>query len=257
MSSNRLSKKRQSRAKSNRRVAHGFKHSYSESDYRDHLVAECLPHFRTIRPRLLTWFRQHRRDFPWRRTFNWFHLLMAEMMLRRTRADQVLPVYLEFTRRYKTARSAGQADSGELDELFYTLGLHWRSKQLRSTIQYIQDNYNKRQPRTNLDFQRIPGVGDYSSAMIRSRLYGDRAAAIDSNVARFFARVSGLEPHPENRRNPYIIQLADAFVRGKYVRDLNIAIVDFAALVCLPRRPLCQSCPLRSYCATGKKNTSK
>lgn len=75
----------------------------------------------------MQFFEEHHRSYPWRQTKNWFHLLMAEMMLRRTRADQVLPVYKEFTDRYRTAADA-LTDGATVREMLRPLGLGWRNE---------------------------------------------------------------------------------------------------------------------------------
>lgn len=92
-----------------------------------------------LRRALLQFFEEHHRSFPWRRTKNWFHLLMAEMMLRRTRADQVLPVYKEFTDRYRTAADA-LADGATVREMLRPLGLGWRNEAIFDTLAYLRDN---------------------------------------------------------------------------------------------------------------------
>ncbi|MCB1304674.1 MAG: hypothetical protein KDK37_10360, partial [Leptospiraceae bacterium] len=149
-----------------------------------------------IRTGLLRWFRKSARKYPWRQTHNWFHLVMAELMLRRTRSDQVQSVYETFTKRYKNpARAHGDPD-GVLDTIA-SLGLHWRNQQILDSIAFMSHTYGASTPKEQSDLTEIPGVGDYCNAMIRSRLYGDRLAAIDSNVARIYCRITGVPFHPE------------------------------------------------------------
>lgn len=207
----------------------------------------------SLRRKLLAWYRKNRRDYPWRNTSNWFHLLMAEMMLRRTRADQVVPVYENFVSSYRNPREAIGLRKKELEKMFRPLGLRWRAGQLHETIHFLHDHYNLRKPAPDDDLQRIPGVGPYTDAMLRNRLFGEARAAMDSNLVRIFLRWQGLPYRPEARRDRGLHQIGDRFVGGRHSRELNLALIDFVALVCRPRQPLCTECPLRNLCETGKK----
>ena len=211
--------------------------------------------FPTVRRKLLRWFKKNQRDYPWRRTGNWFHLLMAEMMLRRTRADQVAPVYEDFCGRFSTPVDAHRCPPRKLEQILEPLGLKWRSRQMRETFAYLKDTFARRAPGPGDDLEAIPGVGPYSSAMLRNRLFGEAVATVDSNVARFICRLSGREFHAESRRNKEVIALANRFVKSKHSQDLNLAVLDLSALVCKPGRPLCGECPVAKECDYGRQHT--
>ncbi len=147
-------------------------------------VRRLRKHFVEIRRLLLAWFDRNQRDYPWRKTGNWFHLLMAEMMLRRTRADQVLSVYRKFLKIGSSPARASRIKKKNLLKMMHPLGLRWRAEQLIKTIDYLKDSFNLRAPESTDDLQKIPGVGSYSDAMLRNRLFGERIAAVDSNVVR-------------------------------------------------------------------------
>lgn len=201
-----------------------------------------------IRRRLLNWFEHNGRDYPWRRTGNWFHLLLAEMMLRRTRADQVLPVYEAFCREFRDAASTRRLSEQGLMRRLHPLGLHWRSKDLVRTFDYLRHHYGQHAPAPSDDLKAIPGVGPYSEAMLRNRLFGERRAAVDANVVRILLRWQGQPVVAEARRRPELWVLADAFVAHKRSADLNLALLDFGAAVCRPARPRCSECSLAQYC---------
>lgn len=207
-----------------------------------------------LRRKLLFWFKTNARDYPWRKTTNWFHLLIAEMMLRRTRADQVVPVYRHFVSNYTTLKKAARLDKKQARKIFRPLGLRWRADHIHETIAYVKDNYSRRAPEAE-ELRKIPGVGDYSEAMLRNRLFGERLPTIDSNFVRFFSRLAGKTFRPENRRNRELRELLLKFVDSGHSTDLNLAVLDFTAIVCRPVKPNCPSCPLSSLCATGKKHT--
>lgn len=204
-----------------------------------------------LRRRLLLWFETNQRRYPWRRSGNWFHALMAEMMLRRTRADQALGVYRDFTKRYRTPRAALAAPPEELAAVLYPLGLEWRIRQLRETIGYVCDHYGARGPQPDDELTNIPGVGPYSRAILRNRWFGAREAAVDVNVARIFARLTGTRLHAESRRDRQLVAFVQEFVNHARANDLNLALLDLAALVCRPAQPLCPQCPLKKSCAAA------
>lgn len=209
-----------------------------------------------LRRALLRWFAEHQREYPWRSTDNWFHLLMAEMMLRRTRADQVVPVYREFCRRYSDPAAAARSRPETFARILQPLGLAWRGRQLRETVHFLRDRFENRSPAPDDALLEIPGVGPYSDAMLRNRLFGERIAAVDSNVARFVCRLLDWPHHAESRRDRAVIELANRFVNSPRSPELNLAILDLSALVCKPRRPECESCPLKTLCETGRQSAA-
>ncbi len=204
--------------------------------------------FPALRRALLSWFDRNRRDYPWRTTDNWFHLLMAEMMLRRTRADQVVPVYVRFTERYPNPAATAGIETGVLEALFEPLGLRWRGRQMAGTLHYLRHSFAQHEPHPQTDLRAIPGVGDYSEAMLRNRLFGEPRAAVDANVVRIFLRWQGLSPFAEARRDREMWELGNRFVRHERSQDLNLALLDFGSLVCRPVRPRCGECPLARLC---------
>lgn len=206
-----------------------------------------------LRRSLLRWFGSNGRSFPWRQNVSWFHLLVAETMLRRTRADQVLPVYRQFVRLYPSPDRAGKLDAGKIAEIFRPLGLNWRARQFARTLAFLQDNSVVR-GLTRADegqvarWQAVPGVGSYSEAMILSMLWNWRRPAIDSNVVRIFYRMAGRAFRPDYRRRQELIRTALAFVNSPQAGQINLALVDLGALVCRPGQPDCPACPLGAHC---------
>ena len=173
-------------------------------------------------------------------------------MLRRTRADQVVPVYKKFTSKYITPDDASKLKKSELENILYPLGLHWRAEQLHDTIHYLKDNFSKRDPSEKDNLKNIPGVGDYAEAMLRNRLFNERTATVDSNVVRVFSRWLDVPLKMDARRDKGLIRLANRFVNSKNSKELNLALLDFSALICRPGKPDCVECILAKECETGR-----
>ena len=138
---------------------------------------------------LLRWYRLHgRHDLPWRGVRNPWHVLLAELMLQRTRADLVAPVYLESVSRWPTAASFAEADPEEVQHVLRPLGLTHRVRRLQRAAEHFSGGV----PRS---YQRLvagPGVGPYAATATLCFAYGRRIAVVDPSVIRFLERFLGL-----------------------------------------------------------------
>ncbi len=197
---------------------------------------------------LLRWFGSNARDFPWRRTKSPWRLLLAEMMLRRTRADQVVPVYKEFVSRYNTPKKLVEASAGEVGKALNPLGLQWRVRNFLEMGRVLQEDFRGRVPRSRTELKKLPGVGDYVAGAVLSVGFGAREWIVDSNIVRVFRRYYGIRTSREGRRDRNVIELAKQYCNCRNPRDANLAILDFAAAVCRPYRPECVHCQLRRRC---------
>lgn len=117
---------------------------------------------------LLNWFENKKRDYPWRKTDDPFRLLIAEIMLRRTNADQVKNVYIDFFKKYPDSYSISKADKKDIEEILYPLGLRWRVPSIISVARQIQEKYNGKVPQTRDELIKLPGVGDYVAGAVLS-----------------------------------------------------------------------------------------
>lgn len=201
-----------------------------------------------FRKRIMRWFSQYGRDYPWRRTDDPFRLLIAEMMLRRTRADQVKEVYSRLFERYPDAQTIADASKEELEQILYPLGLKWRTPAFQLVARETKEKYGGRVPTTREELRTLPGIGEYVAGAVLSIAYGKKEWIVDSNIVRLFRRYFGLETSREGRRDKHIIKIAKIYASGRNPRKANLAILDFTALVCTPRNPKHDECPLRKDC---------
>jgi len=197
---------------------------------------------------LLQWGDAHFRDYPWRHTRDPYRIMIAEFMLHRTRADQVVPVYVEFLKEYPDVFSLAQADICEVKKVTEHLGLHWRSGHFIMAARYVVERWGGRFPETEDELRGIPGVGEYVAGAILIVCYGRPHPTIDSNIARFINRMYGLHLTGEIRRKKEIRALAgDLFSIQEPARFL-FAILDFTAAICKSQNPLHEECPLKEKC---------
>lgn len=216
-------------------------------------ISDSLPsvkEMRKFRQEIVNWFDRNGRDYPWRRRTDPFRLLIAEMMLRRTKADQVEEVYNSLFGQYPDVKSMNIAPEEELERILYPLGLKWRAPSFWLVAREIADRFNCKVPETREELLNLPGVGDYVAGAVLSIGYGKAEWIVDSNIVRLFKRYFGVNTTREGRRDKHIIEMAKMYVSEGDPRKANLAILDFTALMCIPRKPKCEECTLITRCKT-------
>ena len=196
---------------------------------------------RYFRSKILAWGVCHFRDFPWRFCNNRWHCLVAEVMLQRTRAEQVLPVFREFAEKYAHP-ALYLADP--LANVFLRLGLSQRDERFRALASAVALHGL---PDTEARLLQLPCVGDYIASAFLSLHLGIRAPLIDSNIVRAYGRFFGFETDPETRRKRWLRQLAEEVTPRRKHREYNYALIDFSRDIC-KHRPDCGNCPVRRQC---------
>jgi len=222
------------------------------------LPLERLPlaeDIRLFRSKIISWFNENKRTYPWRETHDPFKVLIAEMMLRRTKADQVKAVYDRLFTKYPDVETMAKAENEELEQILYPLGLKWRTPAFGLVAREVQAKYQCKIPEAREELTTLPGVGEYVAGAVLSVAYGQKEWIVDSNIVRLFKRYFGIKTSKEGRRDKHVIELAKAYVSGKDPRKANLALLDFAALICLPRNPKCTLCPLSGTCHHKSKSS--
>jgi len=203
-----------------------------------------------FRNKVINWGKVNYVDYPWRLTDNIWHSIVAEIMLQRTKADQVIPVYKDFCEKYSSPQEFQNSLDFNENNIFSSLGLNWRNEILRSTTNYLVINGI---PDNRIDFIKVPGIGDYVSSAVLSFHLGQRALLIDSNIVRLYCRYWGFEYNNESRRKRWLRELSDQLTPYKNVKQYNYSVLDFGMAICLPK-PRCNSCPLKKKCSYFKNS---
>jgi A/G-specific adenine glycosylase len=202
-----------------------------------------------FRRTLLTWYRKNGRDLPWRRTDDPYHILVSEIMLQQTQVERVLPKYHEWLGKYPSLSALAQAPEHEVTATWYPLGYNVRPRRLHSIAREAVEKFGGALPSDEATLRSFKGIGDYTVGAIRSFAFRERAAILDTNVARVLLRVfvgrGSPKAHAMKRR---LWQLSEALVPYRHVFDFNQALMDFGAMVCVARKPKCLVCPLRRMC---------
>lgn len=204
----------------------------------------------SLRHQIVSWYSRHGRSYPWRDDPQKYNLVIAELMLRRTRADQVLPVYRDFLDKYPDPQRLARARQTAVSRITRPLGLNWRNETFILMARTAVQEFDGDIPETREDIKRLPGIGDYVAGAVLSIALNKPEWIVDSNIARFFVRYFGLATRSEARRDPVVIEISRRYSRCRNPRKANLALIDYSSLVCSPVSPVCINCRLGG-CRTG------
>lgn len=205
-----------------------------------------------FRAHLTEWFPANRRRFPWRDADDAFHLLLAELMLRRTQAVQVVPVYATFIARFPDPHALATASEAEVAVALRPLGLSWRVPAFRQLAAILVDQHNGRVPHDRVDLLALPGAGEYVASAVRSVAFSIHDPIYDTNTVRVAGRYFGFPTQAESRRRRHVQRAIDRLFSPECPRESTFALLDFAALVCRAARPRCEACPMSAACAFAR-----
>jgi A/G-specific adenine glycosylase len=205
-----------------------------------------------IRRRLLAWYRKHKRDLPWRRTADPYRIWISEIMLQQTRVAAVLPYYGRFLARFPDVHALAEAGEQDLLAAWAGLGYYSRARNLQKAAKNIVERGEF--PRDHSSLRELPGVGDYTASAVSSIAFGLPHAVVDGNVARVLSR---LAPELGDIKSEVVRKrlraLAEVLLDRRRPGEFNQALMELGATVCVPKRPLCQRCPVRLYCEARKQ----
>ncbi len=202
-----------------------------------------------FRRRLLAWYRANGRDLPWRTTDDPYHILVSEVMLQQTQVDRVLPKYHEWLGKYPSFEVLAEAPIDDVTATWRPLGYNIRPRRLHAIAQESVARFGGRLPSDEATLLSFKGIGLYTAGAIRSFAFRQRAAILDTNVARVLFRVFVAAGDPKaHAMRKRLWTLSEALVPHRHVFDFNQALMDFGATQCTARKPLCGTCPMRRLC---------
>ena len=206
--------------------------------------------------RLIQWFEDHKRQLPWRETRDPYLIWLSEIILQQTRVAQGLSYYRDFTKAFPTVHRLARASEEKVLRLWEGLGYYSRARNLLRCAREIVDNMNGVFPGTFEHLRDLPGIGPYTAAAIASIAFDERVAVLDGNVFRVMARIFGIDTDiatPAAKK--VFFDHTMRFVPSSRPGDFNQALMEFGALHCTPRNPLCSACPFSNDCVAYKTGT--
>lgn len=208
-----------------------------------------LPNKIKFQRALLAWFAIYRRDLPWRRTSDPYHILVSEMMLQQTQVERVTPKYAEWLDKYPTLDTLAEAEIEDVKETWKGLGYNIRPVRLHNIARETVAQYGGELPGNAEALQQFKGIGRYTAGAVASFAYRHDEPILDTNVRRVLYRVfvgEGALRSGEMERRLWEIS-ARVLPRGQ-AWEFNSALMDFGATCCMARRPLCEACPMVAFC---------
>lgn len=198
---------------------------------------------------LFSWYETYKRDFPWRKTDNAFHIFIAELLLQKTHARKVEEVYNQIVNKYPTPYSLAKADIVTLADILKPLGLYYRTERLSKNAKIICHEFNGLVPNCLEELKKMPGIGQYIADAILCYAYNFPTVPIDTNVIRLFTRFFSLQSLNSRPRCDvkFVAKIKSYFSFGQ-TKTPNLAVLDFASMVCTARKPNCESCILAEKC---------
>ena len=198
---------------------------------------------------MLSWYHEMHRDLPWRRTRDPYAILVSEIMLQQTRVETVLGRYESFLARFPTVADLAAAPLDDVLAEWSGLGYYRRPRALHALAQTVVEHHGGNIPATLEELLALPGLGPYAAAAVGSLAFGIPALSVDGNVGRILCRLAGIEDDP--RRAPVRRRLEGLVADAMQVHppgELNQAIMEIGARVCVSRLPRCDECPAAQYC---------
>lgn len=203
-----------------------------------------------IVPPLLAWYEKNARVLPWRENTDPYRVWVSEIMLQQTRVETVIPYYNRFMRRFPDVASLAEAEEEQIMKLWEGLGYYSRARNLQKAARKIMAEYGGRFPRNVEDIRTLPGIGTYTAGAIASICFGEPVPAVDGNVLRVAARLTGYEgdiSRPEAKAG-VAGMLADIYPKARS-GDFTQSLMELGAMVCLPNgAPKCVVCPVAFLC---------
>jgi len=207
---------------------------------------------------LLIWYAEHGRDLPWRRTRDPYAIWVSEIMLQQTRVDTVLPYYTRFLARFPNVTALAEAPLEEVLKVWEGLGYYARGRNLHRAARIMVDRFGGDLPASEQELAKLPGIGRYTADALGAIVFERDKLALEGNLRRVLARLFDL--HLDPRRPEGERELRE---RGMSIlpvgraSEFNQALMDLGALVCTPRAPGCEACPLAADCLAHQNNTQE
>lgn len=205
---------------------------------------------------IINWYRQNKRNLPWRITKNPYKIWLSEIILQQTKVDQGLNYYIKFSTNYPTIIDLANANEQQILSDWQGLGYYSRARNLHATAKSIVNDYNAEFPNEYEKILRLKGVGNYTAAAIASFAFNLPYAVVDGNVYRVLSRIFDINtPIDSSKGQKEYILLANELLNKQNPAEHNQAIMEFGALQCTPSNPNCGICPFNQYCLSLKNNT--
>lgn len=198
---------------------------------------------------LVQWYMQDHRDLPWRRTQSPYAIWVSEIMLQQTRVEAVVGYFHRFMERFPSVQALAAADIDEVLKYWEGLGYYSRARNLQKAAQCIVRDHDGIFPETAEQLLKLPGIGAYTAGAIASIAFGEPVPAVDGNVLRVLTRIYAIwDDILTDHTKRYVSSLVEAHIPPQAAGEFTQSLMELGALICIPKNPRCEQCPLRAEC---------
>lgn len=218
-------------------------------------VMEEIELMKKMRKPVIEWYQKNKRELPWRKEKNPYHIWLSEIMLQQTRIEVVRQYYKRFLEQLPTIQDLAEVEEEKLLKLWEGLGYYNRARNLKKAAQVIQEKYDGQMPRHYQELIKLPGIGEYTAGAISSIAYNEPEPAVDGNVLRVVSRLIGSKKDVlDNKTKKEFMQKLKE-IMPEQSGDFNEGVMELGELICIPNgEPLCEKCPLQEICVAKKEN---
>lgn len=203
---------------------------------------------KAVKP-LLNWYRKNKRNLPWRKDTDPYHIWISEIMLQQTRIETVIEYYERFMKYLPDIQSLSKIEEDQLLKLWEGLGYYTRARNLKKAALVIVEKHNGVFPKDYEDILKLPGIGEYTAGAISSICFQEKAPCIDGNVMRVYARYQNKNIDIQNSKEKKKVVEEIKKVLPKEAGEFNQAIMELGETICIPNGiPKCLDCPLKKEC---------
>ena len=202
---------------------------------------------------LIDWYRRHHRQLPWRETEDPYRIWVSEVMLQQTQVQTVLPYYQKFLLDFPDVKQLANANLQAVLKVWEGLGYYARARNMHRSAKVILEQHAGKFPDSWDVLRELPGIGDYIASAVLSIAFNQPYAVVDGNVKRVLARLYEIS-EPVNKSFSYktFKEAADGLLDRRHSGIFNQALMELGALVCKPKKPDCNGCPVHSRCRANQ-----
>lgn len=205
-----------------------------------------MSHFALL---IQSWYRRNHRKLPWRETKSAYKIWLSEVIMQQTRVDQGISYYYNFVENYPDVQSLAAANEQEVLRLWQGLGYYSRARNLHSAAQQVVNDFNGVFPNNYIDIKSLKGVGDYTASAIASFAFDLPYAVLDGNAFRVLSRYFNDDTPIDTGQGAKVFKAyAEEVLNREDPAEFNQAIMEIGAMVCKPKNPDCENCPLAESC---------
>ncbi len=205
---------------------------------------------RLLSKKIIAWYQKHKRSLPWRTHRNAkdrdYKVLISEFMLQQTKVSTVIPYFNKFYKKFPNINSLAKARITSVLKLWEGLGYYRRARNLHLTSKILNKNFDSSLPADINQLKNLPGIGDYTASAIMAIAKNKSFIGIDGNVKRVLSRIYAIQQNKDFIKN--IEKKITTMKVSKNCSDLMQGIMEIGALLCNPKKPDCQKCPIQKYC---------